>query len=102
MAAFNMSNFLLDDLEFFCDRRLDNINVYSVVLVTNSVDFEEIVSDFCSRMKHYSCVQMIQQIHNDFVRFTFVSHVDCRTFSKCVDKIVNSLALCFHCNINIL
>lgn len=102
MAIFNMSKFRLSDVEFFCDRRLDNINVYSVVLVTNSFDFDMIISDFCQRMKDLSCVQMIQQSADDFTRFTFVSHVDCFTFSKCIHTIVNILSSIYKCQINIL
>lgn len=102
MVAFNLSKFRLADLEFFCDNRLDNINVYSVVLVTNSVDFDLIISDFCQRMKNISYVQMIQKSADDFTRFTFVSHVDCYTFSKCLHTIVDNLSYIYKCQINIL
>lgn len=102
MVAFNMSKFRLEDLEYYCDKRLDDVNVYSIVLVSNSVDFDLIVTDFCQSMKKYSLVQMIQQISDDFVRFTFVSHICCFSFSKCVSKLIDRLQSVYKCKLSVL
>lgn len=96
---FNFDKINLDDAVFFMDQRLDHLNVYSVVIVTDAYDTNDLVVEFVSYMRKYSFVQMLQEASDYSLRFTFVSSVNCRSFSKCVDTLCLNLSEVYKCNV---
>lgn len=102
MTTFNMNRINLEDVEFYTDERLDKVNVYSVTVVCLDPRFEDIFSSFCRAMKEYTCIQMIQQIADDFCRFTFVSHVSCMQFSRHLQMSIAKLERVYKCKLNLL
>lgn len=96
---FNFDKINLDDAVFFMDQRLDHLNVYSVVIVTDAFDTNDLVVEFVSYMRKYSFVQMLQETSDYSLRFTFVSSVNCRSFSKCVDTLCLKLSEVYKCNV---